>query len=68
MNEERMDKVLAKVLAKLEGYVDTVEPEKLNPQSLKHVTATLKDIRDLQAMEQTETTIRVEFSEPEWSK
>lgn len=66
--KDTVDQVLQKVLEKLNGFVDTVEPDKLNPQALKHVTATLKDIRDLQTGEQTEPTIRVEFSNPEWSK
>lgn len=68
MTAETIDKVLNKVLCKLENYVDTVQPEKLNPQSLKHVTATLKDIKDLQQTEQTEATIHVAFSNPEWSR
>ena len=66
--EETVDQVLQKILEKLNGFVDTVEPEKLNPQALKHVTATLKDIRDLQTTEQAEPTVRVEFSDPEWKQ
>jgi len=66
--EDRMDQVLQKVLDKLSRFVDTVEPDKLNPQALKHVTATLKDIRELQTGEQAEPTLRVEFDCPEWSK
>ena len=68
MNTDTINKVVAKVLTKLDCYVDTVVPEKLNPQSLKHVTATLKDIKDLQQTEQTEATIHVAFSNPEWSR
>ena len=45
--EDTVEKVLQKILQKLNGFVDTVEPEKLSPQSMKHVTATLKDIQDL---------------------
>lgn len=68
MTTETIDKVLNKVLHKLENYVDTVQPEKLNPQSLKHITATLKDIRDLQIESQpTQTQVTVIFDHPEWS-
>lgn len=68
MTAETIDKVLSKVLCKLENYVDTVQPEKLNPQSLKHVTATLKDIRELQTDPgPTEGQITVIFDHPEWS-
>ena len=63
-----MDRVLGKVLGKLEDYMDRVTPEKITPQVLKHVTGTLKDIRELQTEVQTDSVIRVEFSVPEWSK
>lgn len=66
MEGEIMESVLKKVLQKLERYVDTVEPEKLSPQSLKHVTATLKDIRDLTDAPQTDGIIHVEFDHPDW--
>ena len=67
---ETLEKVLNKVLQKLESYVDSVEPEKVNPQSMKHVTATLKDIRDLTAQPENETglSVRVEFAEENWSQ
>ena len=67
METAEIDKVLTKVLYKLQEYVDTVEPERLNPQSLKHVTATLKDIRELQT-DGTESCLLVEFTNPEWSR
>ena len=67
---KRTERVLEKVLKKLEGYVDTVTPEKVSPQSMKHITATLKDIRELTADPQTQTgvTVRVEFAEEKWSQ
>ena len=69
METAEIDKVLTKVLHKLQEYVDTVEPERLNPQSLKHVTATLKDIRDLTADAQPgESRITVIFDHPEWKE
>ena len=59
--------VVRKVLQKLDGFVDTVEAEKLNPQAMKHITATLKDIRDLTEENQpTESQITVIFDHPEW--
>lgn len=67
INAETIDKVLCKVLTKLENYVDTVDPEKLNLQSLKHVTATLKDIRELTDAPQSDGRICVVFDHPEWN-
>ena len=65
--EDTVEKVLQKVLQKLDSFVDTVEPEKLSPQAMKHVTATLKDIRDLTLAEQPgEGQIHVIFDHPEW--
>ena len=65
--EETVEKVLQKILQKLNSFVDTVEPEKLSPQSMKHVTATLKDIQDLTADAQPgESQITVIFDHPEW--
>ena len=67
--EDTVEKVLQKVLQKLDSFVDTVEPDKLSPQSMKHVTATLKDIRDLTDREASgDAVIRVEFSCPEWTE
>lgn len=67
--EDTVEKVLQKVLQKLDSFVDTVEPDKLSPQSMKHVTATLKDIRDLTDRETSgDAVIRVEFSCPEWTE
>ena len=66
--EKAIESVMEKVLAKLEGYMETVEPEKLSPQALKQVTATLKDIRELQTETQTDSQIRVIFSAPEWNQ
>ena len=63
-----MEKVLSKVLAKLEKFVDTVDPEKLNPQAMKHITATLKDIKDLTGQEQSGLTVRIEFAEESWKE
>ena len=64
-----MEVVAEKVLQKLEAFVDGVEPEKLSPQSMKHITATLKDIRELTEIPQvgSDTVIRVEFTEPDWT-
>ena len=67
METADIEKVADKVLQKLAKYVDTVEPERLNPQSLKHVTATLKDIRELQT-EGVAPRLTVEFTNPEWNK
>lgn len=67
METAEIDKVLTKVLHKLQEYVDTVEPERLNPQSLKHVTATLKDIRELQT-DGVVPQLVVAFTNPEWNK
>ena len=65
--KDTVERVLVKVLDKLSNYVDSVEPEKLSPQSMKHVTATLKDIRELtQDGQETESQIRVIFDHPEW--
>ena len=67
--EDTVEKVLQKVLQKLDSFVDTVEPDKLSPQSMKHVTATLKDIRDLtDTADPGEAVIRVEFTTPEWTE
>ena len=68
---DRLEKVAGKVLQKLDGFVDTVEPERLNPQSMKHITATLKDIRDLGMPPVTDaaTTVHVIFDgEEDWRK
>ena len=67
MKTADIDKVTDKVLQKLQKYMDTVEPERLNPQSLKHVTATLKDIRELQT-DGVVPQLVVEFTNPEWNK
>ena len=67
--KDTVERVLVKVLDKLSNYVDSVEPEKLSPQSMKHVTATLKDIKELTDREASgDAVIRVEFSCPEWTK
>lgn len=66
METTAIEKVLKKVLEKLDRFVDTVEPEKLSPQSMKHVTATLKDIRDLTEEQQTDSAVHVIFDHPEW--
>ena len=67
--ENTVERVLQKILQKLSGFVDTVEPEKLSPQSMKHVTATLKDIQDLTADAQPpESRITVIFDHPEWKE
>ena len=67
--EETIEKVLEKILRKLDGFVDTAEVDKLNPQAMKHVTATLKDIKELTDREASgDAVIRVEFSCPEWTE
>lgn len=69
MEEQHLQQVAEKVLQKLNAFVDGVEPDKISPQAMKHVTATLKDIRDLTEIPQVSegTTIRVEFSAPDWN-
>ena len=53
----------------MDGFVDTAEVDKLNPQAMKHVTATLKDIKELTDREASgDAVIRVEFSCPEWTE
>lgn len=66
--QKKLEKVAQQILRKLGQYVDGVEPESLSPQTMKHVTATLKDIRDLTAEAPVDTgmTIRVEFSNEDW--
>ena len=70
MADTALQKVAGKILKKLSGFVDTVEPEKLSPQAMKHVTSTLKDIRELtqEAPICEDTVIRVEFEKPEWKE
>lgn len=69
MEGKTVESVAEKVLQKLESFVDGVEPDKLSPQSMKHITATLKDIRELTEVPQVSegTMIRVEFSNPDWT-
>lgn len=69
MEGKNVEVVAEKVLQKLEAFVDGVEPDKLSPQSMKHITATLKDIRELTEIPQvgSDTVIRVEFTEPDWT-
>lgn len=43
--EEQFDTVAKMVLQKLEAYLRT--EEMIDPQKCKHITATLKDIKDL---------------------
>lgn len=69
MEGKNVENVAEKVLQKLEAFVDGVEPDKLTPQSMKHITATLKDIKELTEVPQVgaDTVIRVEFSQPDWT-
>jgi len=68
--EKKLEKVARQVLKKVGAYVDTVEPESLSPQTMKHITATLKDIRDLIREEVMDSgvTIRVEFGNEDWTE
>ena len=45
--QTRIGSIAAKLLGKLEGYVDGISPELCEPKDLKQVSATLKDIRDV---------------------
>ncbi|MGM9601798.1 MAG: hypothetical protein ACI3W5_09520 [Faecousia sp.] len=45
--EEQFNMVAKMVLQKLEAYLRT--EEHIDPQKCKHITATLKDIKDLQS-------------------
>lgn len=69
MAEQHLQKVAEKVLQKLNDFVDTVKPGELSPQAMKHVTATLKDIRELTEVPRLSegTTIRVEFDNKDWN-
>ena len=67
--EDRVTLVAEKVLQKLDGFVDGVTPENLNPQTMKHITATLKDIRDLTTQDQSkDAQLLVTFDHPEWKE
>ncbi|MBQ8796871.1 MAG: hypothetical protein IJZ56_01595 [Oscillospiraceae bacterium] len=68
METTQIEHVLSKVLQKLDRYVDTVETEKLSPQAMKHLTGTLKDIRDLTDQPTAQGVIHVEFDHPEWKE
>ena len=63
-----LEQVAEKILAKLDAYVDVVEADKLTPQAMKHISATLKDLRELTELPQLRegTEIRVEFPEENW--
>lgn len=45
---ERLLSVTDKLLMKVEAIVDAREPEEMDTQSLRHISATLKDIKDIQ--------------------
>lgn len=45
---ERLQSVADKLLNKVEALVDSREPEEMDTQSLRHISATLKDIKDIQ--------------------
>ena len=68
--EKKLEKVARQVLKKVGQFVDAVEPENLSPQTMKHITATLKDIRDLTREETVDNgvTIRVEFGNEDWTE
>ena len=69
MKGKTVESVAEKMLEKLGSFVDSVTPDKLTPQTMKHITATLKDIRELTEVPQVsaDTVIRVEFSDPDWT-
>lgn len=68
--EKELERVARQVLNKLGQYVDGIAPETVSPQTMKHITATLKDIRDL-SREDTEDrgiAIRVAFDNEAWTE
>lgn len=44
----RLQSVTDKLLAKVEAIVDARKPEDMDTQSLRHISATLKDIKEIQ--------------------
>lgn len=67
--EQYLQQVAETVLEKLDAFLQTVEPENLSPQTMKHITATLKDIRELtqESPLSDGTCIRVEFPRDDWN-
>lgn len=67
--DKKLEKVARQVLNKLGQFVEAVEPETLSPQTMKHITATLKDIRDITREDVVDSgvTVRVEFSNEDFT-
>ncbi len=49
-----LQKVANMLLKKVENRLQAVDPADLPPQSAKHISATLKDIRDIQLLQTNE--------------
>lgn len=48
----KMQTVADLILDKLKVRVEQEDPLKMNPQSLKHITGVMKDLRDIQRMDE----------------
>ena len=55
-NIQHLQKVANMLLCKVESRLQDTEPAALPPQSAKHISATLKDIRDIQLLKSGEET------------
>ncbi|MBO5867420.1 MAG: hypothetical protein J6Q54_00740 [Oscillospiraceae bacterium] len=67
--DQELEQVARQVLSKVEQYVDGVDPERLSPQAMKHITGVLKDLRDMrrESAPDTGVAIRVEFQNDAWN-
>jgi len=45
---EKLQRLADTILDKLKHKVELEDPEQMNPQSLKHITGVMKDLRDIQ--------------------
>lgn len=63
--EEKLLRLADMILEKLTLRVESAEGESLNPQTLKHITGVMKDIRDLQQDAREAGEILVTFA-GEW--
>ncbi len=45
---EKLQLLADTILDKLKRKVEAEDPEQMNPQSLKHITGVMKDLRDIQ--------------------
>lgn len=48
----KMQTVADMILDKLKERVEQEDPIKMNPQALKHITGVMKDLRDIQRMDE----------------